>query len=132
MTITVGPIQDGKQTLTIGDPIVGRYQTFISTPEKVDEFITTYDGISKKSAKRIFATGVTLPLAGLAIGALVKVKGVANSVKGSRALFGLGAGMVAGAVLATISSVSAIVKHAKLVENFIAENKQKVLLGKKE
>ena len=118
MTITVGPIQDGKQTLTIGDPIVGRYQTFISTPEKVDEFVKSYYSISKNDNKKSWLAVLLTGIAGATIGYLSKIKETPIMKTELGALFGL----CVGAVLSFVIPEFSAHKQEKLAQKFLAEN----------
>ena len=117
--IQVGPIQDGKQAITIGNFWAGRSQTVVSTPEKVDEFVRTHDDISKKGAKKGFIAWGATSVLGAVGGLIAKAAGL----KGATALKGGFLGLLGGCIFMYASLFKAANAQNKLSEQFIAENK---------
>ncbi|MBQ3641030.1 hypothetical protein II906_03780 [bacterium] len=107
---------DGKQEISLYDPTLGGQRQIISSPDKIDEFVTQRN----KASKRMLA----MSLLGGAIGAVAGVftlrslgKSVAeNSLKVIAGSLGAGVGLVAGEIIGAQ-------KVNKTVKDFINENK---------
>ena len=118
MSLSVGPVQNGKQSITISDANENHYQTVISTPEKVDEFVKSYYSISKNDNKKSWLAVLLTGIAGATIGYLSKIKETPIMKTELGALFGL----CVGAVLSFVIPEFSAHKQEKLAQKFLAEN----------
>ena len=121
-TIKVGPAENGKQQVSMYDKQDKVYRTVISTPDKVDEFISDKKANSKKTKK---IAGI-VALAGTAIGAvagllfgnkIIDIDKLGGALAGAAA--GLGLAGLADGVLASINAK----KNKKVNQEFLNNNK---------
>lgn len=97
---TLGPVENGKQTVQVMYKD-GMSKTYLSTPDKVDEFVSQYKNIEKRNTKKQWLTIIS----GTALGSLLAfAKDHVNYLKDiSKKELGIGGallGLAAGSILA--------------------------------
>ena len=120
--VKVGPAENGKQKVSLYDKQDKVYRTVNSTPDKVDEFISTKKENKKKALKISAIIAGALVAVGAAAGAIFGGKVIdANKIE----LAGLGA--LTGLVISGISDIAIAgatsKKNKKVNQEFIENNK---------
>lgn len=119
-TVQVGPTKDGKQTITLPSEKRGAYVSCNTTPEKVDEYMSSRKNIEKDTNQK---SGILLglgTLAGMAIGAL------AIKSKDAKMYEKLGFGGITGCFVGFLGALGLAEYGTKQIEKlndkFISEN----------
>lgn len=116
--VQVGPVKNGRQTVSLPSVKNNVYVQCEADKEDVDKFLSQRKKIENKAAKKSLLTIGLGTVAGALIGLASKT---AESV-GSRSGIGAVIGMTAGAMCAIGVCLRADNKKAKLNDRFIAEN----------
>ncbi len=67
----LGPVQDGKQSISVYDSKLGNNRTILATPEECDKFVHDRALAGKQENKKSLKTIVLSALAGLGLGGVV-------------------------------------------------------------
>lgn len=65
---SLGPVQNGKQPISVYDVKLGNTRTFFATPNECDEFISSRQNIKKENSKRTIKTMLLSSIIGAGLG----------------------------------------------------------------
>ena len=117
--VTVGPVENGKQTITLYNGKKGVKQVVSTAPEKIDEFLLESEAINRKSAKRSLITIGLSSVAGVIGSCFVKA---ADMSKWGKAGLGGIYGLCAGLFVSLLGRIFDNRKLNKLTNDFIDKN----------
>ena len=70
-TPALGPVQNGKQTVSVYDNSIGNRRTVVATEQEVDRFLMERDSVMKDGRKKDYRNLFVSTVAGIATGVLI-------------------------------------------------------------
>ena len=118
-TVQVGPVKDGRQTITLPSTKSGVYVSCNTSSEKVDEYISSRKNIEKDTNQKAGILMGLGTLAGMAVGALMNTKNAKMYEKlGFGGIIGFSVSLLGALGLAGYGTK----QIEKLNDKFISEN----------
>lgn len=121
--IQVGPVKDGKQTITVPNDKKGVYTTLTVEQDKVDLFLSERKSIESKGNKNVIASMIGGTVLGAITGIFAKVSKFSSKLENIALHSSIG--MVVGAFAGLGICLKTSSDMAKLYNNFIYDNTPK-------
>ncbi len=119
LEVSLGPVVNGKQSVTLPTKEHGVYTSVTAEKEKVDEFMSERSKIRSATNTKVLLSEIASIVVGAGVGALLKIKDMKMLEK---TFFGAVVGSVVGLLAAFGFDYNGSSKISKLTEKFINEN----------